>query len=182
MVPLTVRSSYSLMWGTAYVTQVCRTARRLGYTRLALTDTDNLYGLWPFLSACKREGLTPIIGAEVSDPGRSQRAVCLVQNEAGYGNLCRLLTRRHMDDEFELKTAVPRYAAGLTVLSQCAELLSPWRAAGVSVAAAMPRQPLPASHRLCRTAKQLDIPLVATPGSFFFATRRYQHPSPFTGN
>ena len=32
--------------------------------RLALTDTDNLYGLWPFLAACRREGLTPIVGAE----------------------------------------------------------------------------------------------------------------------
>ena len=155
------------MWGTAYVTQVCRAARRLGYTHLALTDTDNLYGLWPFLTACKREGLTPIIGAEVSDPGHRQRAVCLVENETGYRNLCRLLTRRHMHDEFELQTAVPAYAAGLTVLTQCAELLRPWRAAGVTVAAAMPRQPLPAGHRLCRTAKQLGIPLVATPGSFF---------------
>jgi len=155
------------MWGTAYVKQVCRAARRLGYTSLALTDTDNLYGLWPFLAACKREGLTPIVGAEVSDPQRTQRAVCLVENEAGYRNLCRLLTRRHMDDEFELQTAVPAYAAGLTVLTQCVELLRTWHAAGVAVAAAMPRRPRPAGHRLCRTAKHLGIPLVATPGSFF---------------
>jgi DNA polymerase-3 subunit alpha/error-prone DNA polymerase len=39
------------MWGTAPVKRVCRTARRLGYTHLALTDTDNLCGLWPFLCA-----------------------------------------------------------------------------------------------------------------------------------
>jgi DNA polymerase-3 subunit alpha/error-prone DNA polymerase len=90
------------MWGTAYVKQVCRAAKRLGYTRLALTDTDNLYGLWPFLTACKREGLTPIIGAEVTDPRHNQRAVCLVENDTGYRNLCRLLTRRHMDDAFNL--------------------------------------------------------------------------------
>jgi DNA polymerase-3 subunit alpha/error-prone DNA polymerase len=154
------------MWGTAYVTQVCRTARRLGYTSLALTDTDNLYGLWPFLTACKREGLIPIIGAEVSDPHRSQRAVCLVENEAGYRNLCRLLTRRHMDDEFELATALPAHAAGLSVLTRCPDLLCTWHAAGVSVAAALPRRPLPADHHLCRSAQHLGVPLVATPGSF----------------
>jgi DNA polymerase-3 subunit alpha/error-prone DNA polymerase len=155
------------MWGTAYVKQVCRAARRLGYTSLALTDTDNLYGLWPFLAACNREGLTPIIGAEVSDPKRRRRAVCLVENEVGYRNLCRLLTQRHMDAEFELETALPASATGLTVLTQCPGLLRSWHAAGVHVAAAMPRRPLPAGHGLCRTAKHLDIPLVATPGSFF---------------
>ena len=31
----------------------------------------------------------------------------------------------------------------------------------------MPRRPLPATHRLCRTANRLGLPLVATPGSFF---------------
>jgi DNA polymerase III alpha subunit (gram-positive type) len=74
MIPLTVRSSYSLMWGTAYVTQVCRQAKRLGYDRLALTDTDNLYGLWPFLTTCKREGLSPIVGAEVTHAACSPAA------------------------------------------------------------------------------------------------------------
>ena len=100
MVPLTVRSNYSLMWGTASVDQICRAAKHLGYNRLALTDTDNLCGLWPFLSACKREGIAPIVGAEITQPGSQQRAVCLVENDTGYRNLCRLLTRRHMGENF----------------------------------------------------------------------------------
>ena len=66
MVPLTVRSHYSLMWGTADIKTLCKTAKRLGYRRLALTDTDNLYGLWSFLAACRREGITPIVGAEAT--------------------------------------------------------------------------------------------------------------------
>ncbi|MGD9236892.1 MAG: DNA polymerase III subunit alpha [Desulfobacterales bacterium] len=167
MIPLTVRSNYSFMWGTAPVKQVCRAARRLGYTHMALTDTDNLCGLWPFLSACRREGLTPIVGAEVTDPHRKQRAVCLVASESGYRNLCRLLTRRHTDENFRLKDAVAAHKNGLVVLTQNAGLLSSWHAEGVSVAAAMPRRPLPATHRLRRTARHLSVPLVATPGSFF---------------
>ena len=167
MIPLTVRSNYSFMWGTAPVKQVCRAARRLGYTHLALTDTDNLCGLWPFLTACRREGLTPIVGAEVSDPQRKQRAVCLVANDSGYRNLCRLLTRRHRHADFNLATAVSAHAEGLVILTQSADLLAAWHAAGVSVAAAMPRRPLPATHRLRRTALHLGLPLVATPGSFF---------------
>jgi DNA polymerase-3 subunit alpha/error-prone DNA polymerase len=167
MIPLTVRSNYSFMWGTAPVKQVCRAARRLGYTHLALTDTDNLCGLWPFLAACRREGLTPIVGAEVTDPQRKQRAACLVASDSGYRNLCRLLTRRHTAQDFNLEARVISYANGLVVLTQSADLLGAWHAAGVSVAAAMPRRSLPATHRLRRTADRLGLPLVATPGSFF---------------
>ena len=167
MIPLTVRSSYSLMWGTSYVRQVCRAAKRLGYGRLALTDTDNLYGLWPFLRTCRLEGLTPIVGAEVTDPGRKQRAVCLVKDDGGYRNLCRLLTRRHMDEDFDLQTVLPQYASGLIVLTRNADLLQTWHSAGAQVAAAMPRHPLPPAHALRRAAKRLGVPLVATPGSFF---------------
>jgi len=167
MIPLTVRSNYSFMWGTAPVTQVCRAARHLGYTHLALTDSDNLCGLWPFLTACRREGLTPIVGAEVTDPRRKQRAVCLVENDTGYRNLCRLLTRRHMDADFDLATAVSAHANGLVILTRSAALLGALHAAGVTAAAAMPRRPLPATHRLRRTAKRLGLPVVATPGSFF---------------
>jgi len=155
------------MWGTAGVKQVCLAAKRLGYNTLALTDTDNLYGLWPFLRTCRHEGLTPIVGAEVTDADQQWRAVCLVENDSGYRNLCRLLTRRHMDADFNLQTALPNYAAGLVVLTQNAELLQFWHTVGVAVAAAMPRHPLPATHRLRRTAANLKIPLVATPGSFF---------------
>jgi error-prone DNA polymerase len=155
------------MWGTAPVKQVCRAARRLGYSRLALTDTDNLCGLWPFLTACRHEGLTPIVGAEVTDPQRKQRAVCLVANDFGYRNLCRLLTRRHMDENFKLETAVTAHADGLVVLTPSPDLLHAWHTAGVSVAAAMPRRPLPESHRLRSTANRLGLPAVATPGSFF---------------
>ena len=166
MIPLTVRSHYSLMQGAASVRQLCRAARQMGYERLALTDTDNLYGLWPFLAACRREGLRPIVGAEVSDPGSRRRAVCLVEDAQGYRNLCRLLTRRHLDAAFRLETTLPPLARGLTVLTADPGLLEPWHAAGVRVAAAMPRRPLSAGHPLRKAAARMGLPVVATPDSF----------------
>jgi len=155
------------MWGTASVPVLCRRARKLGYRRIALTDTDNLYGLWPFLRACRREGLVPIVGAEVTDPKQRHRAVCLVQTDAGYRNLCRLLSRRHMKEGFTLEAEVPPLSRGLLVLTGNADLLRCWHAAGVWVAAAMPRHPLPPGHRLRRTAATRSIPMAAVPGSFF---------------
>jgi error-prone DNA polymerase len=167
MIPLTIRSHYSLMWGTDSPAAICRAARRMGYDRLALTDTNNLYGLWKFLDACHAEGLTPIVGAEITNPNPKHRAVCLVKNAAGYANLCRLITQRHQDPGFDLSTALPRLAGGLLVLVTHADLLAVWHRAGVHTAAALPGCPRSPFHPLVQTARRLGIPLVATPGSFF---------------
>ncbi|MFO7840101.1 MAG: DNA polymerase III subunit alpha [Desulfosalsimonadaceae bacterium] len=167
MVPLTVRSGYSLMWGASGVDALCRHARNLGYERLALTDTDNLCGLWPFLAACRREGLRPVVGAEVTDPANPARAVCLVKDRQGYCSLCRLLTQRKTSADFNLIAALVDSSKGLTVLASNTELLRTGRECGMDIAAAMPRRPVPYEHPLRRTARRLDIPQVATPGSFF---------------
>ena len=42
MIPLTLRSNYSLMWGTAFVSELCSKAKKLGYKQLALTDDLDL--------------------------------------------------------------------------------------------------------------------------------------------
>ena len=173
LIPLTVRSHYSLMWGTDSPASICRAARRMGYDRLALTDTDNLYGMWKFLNACQEEGLTPIVGAEITDPNKNHRAVCLVKDTTGYANLCRLITRRHRDPAFDLSIALPHLANGLLVLTTHARLLAAWHRAGVHTAAALPRRPPSPFHPVVQTARGLGIPLVATPGSFFLEPDGY---------
>ncbi|MFO7713523.1 DNA polymerase III subunit alpha [Desulfosarcina sp.] len=167
LIPLTVRSHYSLMWGTDSPAAICRAARRLGYDRLALTDTDNLYGLWKFVRACREEGITPIVGAEITDPNQPHRAVCLAKDAVGYANLCRLITRRHRDPAFDLSITLPHLADGLLVLTSRVDLMAAWHRAGVHAAAALPRSPRSPFHPLVQTARRLDLPLVATPGSFF---------------
>ena len=167
MIPLTVRSYYSLMWGTCSPEQICIAAKQRGYGRLALTDTDNLYGLWPFLRSCERSEITPIVGSELTDPISGHRAVCLVENTRGYRNLCRLITRRHSDESFDLKSVLPDYAEGLVVITQISGLLTHWHEAGVCIAAAMPRKPNGPAFRLRQTSMRLGVPMVATPGSFF---------------
>jgi len=155
------------MWGTASPREICTAARELGYTRLALTDTDNLYGLWPFITACRRTGITPIIGAEITQPDTDLRAVCLVENDTGYRNLCRLITRRHREKPFRLAAALRALAAGLVILSTDAALLADLHAAGAAVAAALPRRPSGRGLQLIKLARETGIPAVATPGSFF---------------
>jgi DNA polymerase-3 subunit alpha/error-prone DNA polymerase len=155
------------MQGTDSPAAICRAARRMGYDRLALTDTDGLYGLWKFLQACRQEKIAPIVGAEITDPKTDHRAVCLVKNKTGYANLCRLITRRHRNPDFALDADLPQLADGLLVLAFREKQLTAFHRTGVHTAAALPGHPLSPFHPLVETARRLDIPIVAVPDSFF---------------
>jgi len=167
MVPLVTRSHCSLMWGTSAPEDLAVAARQHGYRRLALTDTDNLYGLWPFLQACHEQELMPIVGAELSEPGSHRRVVCLVEDDDGYRNLCRLITRRHCQENFTLERDVPALSGGLYVLAPGVDLLAPLHEAGVNVAAALPRRPSQSAAKTRAEALRLGVPAVAVPSSFF---------------
>jgi len=167
MVLPVVRSHFSLMQGTASPKALCARAKELGYAYLALADVDNLYGLWEFRRACREEGLRPIIGAEVTQPGGQARAWCLVESAEGFRSLCRLLTRRHTEEGFDLGRAVAEEADGLAVLTDDAELLTAWRGQGVPAWAALPRRPTGASLALRRAARRLGAPLVAIADACF---------------
>jgi len=161
------------------VLELCRHARQQGYRQLALTDIDNLYGLWPFLAACEAEGLVPIIGAALTAPsgtvgrrtgGESNQlpsAYLLVENEEGYRNLCRILTARHCAAAFSLTETVPRHAAGLSLLTTDQDLLLNWHEQGLTIAAALPHGPTQANGELRKLASRLARPAMAVPASFF---------------
>ena len=167
MVPLAARSAYSFGWGTAGVDDLCRHAASLGYDRLALADTDNLCGLTAFVTAARRAGIRPIIGAELTDPRAGTRAVFLAKNRSGYENLCRLITRRHRHGSFDLLSDMPGFSGGLMVLADTPELLYAGCDAGMDIRAACPRRSLPPDHPLRRAARRTGAALVATVDSFF---------------
>jgi error-prone DNA polymerase len=174
MLALAMRSHYSLMWGTASPDDLCRAAKALGYSGLALTDTDNLYGLWKFLRACRRHGLKPVVGAELTEPGSQRRALCLVESSEGFRNICRLISRRHLDPKFSLLGDLPPLGQGLSILSTSSELLAAWRKGGLQAMAALPRRLSGQTHRLRQTARKLGAPLVAVAGGFFLEPGDYQ--------
>ncbi|MBU1567040.1 MAG: DNA polymerase III subunit alpha [Proteobacteria bacterium] len=165
MFPLRVRSYYSLLRGTASPQALCRRAKELGYSGLALTDRDNLYGLWHFLKGCTREGLRPIIGAEVSEPGSGLVVTCLVRNSEGYANLCRLLSRRHIAESFTLREDLPFFASGLLVLCRDIKLLAGYRRLGIAAAADLGAYPDAAARSLRLFAREHTMVSVVSPDS-----------------
>jgi error-prone DNA polymerase len=120
-VHLNVHSHYSRGWGLAGLEELCCLAREQGLDRLALTDTNGLYGLIPFLQAARDYGLKAIVGSEIKTA--DQRAVALVRDPTGYANLCRLLSDRHCRQDFDLVAALKERRQGLIIFSDDFSLL-----------------------------------------------------------
>jgi len=159
VIPLHVHSSYSPGWGIHSPATLCRRARELRLSHLALTDRNGLYGIPIFLEAARAHGLQPLIGSEIRTP--EQRAVLLARDADGYANLCRVLSERHCRSEFRLEKALHEWRHGLTVLSDDPALL-----AALSHAERkhlyVELSPGHNMHEALATARRLRLPPVAT--------------------
>jgi error-prone DNA polymerase len=120
-VHLNVHSHYSKGWGIGTIEEICQAAKAHGMKRLALTDTNGLYGLVFFVQRAREMGIEPILGSEVLSEGR--RAVLLVKNRTGYANLSRLISARHCEQDFDLIKTLKERREGLIVFSDDFKLL-----------------------------------------------------------
>ncbi|APG26783.1 DNA polymerase III subunit alpha [Syntrophotalea acetylenivorans] len=163
-VHLHVHSSFSPNWGLHTPLALCAAARDLGMKRLALTDRNGLYGLPDFIAAAKRTGIIPLVGSELIN-GR-QRALLLVRDQAGYRNLCRLISALHNDSNFDLATTLTRRRSGLFVISDDRDLLTclSQQDRHSLYVELSPGHTLEASRKL---SEQLQLPPVATTRATF---------------
>ncbi len=127
-VHLHVHSEYSLVDGLLRIKPMVKAVAEAGMPAIAITDQLNLFGLVRFYKAALAMGVKPIIGAEMlvrnpEDAGQPHRLVLLAQNQAGYLNLTRLVSRAYL--EGQQGTAMPQVerdwivaaAGGLIALS-----------------------------------------------------------------
>lgn len=91
---LRVRSAFSFGLGADRPATLAEAAARRGFTALALTDVNGVCGVPEFLEACAAQGIKPLVGADVVDPG-GRRATVLPRDHAAWSGLCGLLTRLH---------------------------------------------------------------------------------------
>src|SRR6266702_242268 len=88
-------SAFSFLDGASLPEQLALTASQLGYSGLALTDHNGIYGSMAFAQEAKQLGLQAITGAEVT-LGDGSHVTLLAETAQGYANLCRLLTEAHL--------------------------------------------------------------------------------------
>ena len=113
LVHLRVHTAYSLSAGAIRIKELAGLCKAERMPAVAITDSGNLFGALEFATTCSAAGIQPIIGCEValerdnpeggSRLGRAlsepDRIVLLVQSEAGYRNLLRLVSQSYLAGE-----------------------------------------------------------------------------------
>ena len=119
--PPPVHSAYSLKYGTGKIEDLVSKAVGLGYSSLALTDINNVYGVHRFIAVCREHGVRSIIGIEIRHS--EKRAVLLCKDREGFSNLCMLTSKMLQSDGFDLVQCLWAFRAGLVILSDDADIL-----------------------------------------------------------
>src|SRR5579864_3843073 len=94
-VHLRVKSAYSLLEGAVRPKELARLAHGMDMPAVAVTDTNNLFGVYEIADTLAKEGVQPIVGAllsveltQTANPGQRTKKPphlpLLVQNETGY--------------------------------------------------------------------------------------------------
>lgn len=104
-VPLRVFSSFTMLEGAIEPKAIAKQAAKLGFPAVALNDRNGLYAAMAFGDACVEAGVQPIVGAmlgvsrpaDIGPAGKIDWLALLAQDEAGYDNLCRLVSSAHLD-------------------------------------------------------------------------------------
>ena len=152
------------MRGVSSLKRLCHSARRCGFSAMALTDTNGLYGSVRFIEEAKQQGLRPILGAELTT--NDHRAIFLVKTPDGYASLCRLLSERHSHPSFDFLQAVSQFREGLIVATDDESALLTW-AAESREDLYVELTPGPVMYDTLLLSRRLGLPPVATNRVFF---------------
>lgn len=146
-VPLHLQSHFSLLHGTASLAELATWLDAEGIEAAALVDRNNVYGAVFWHAAMAKLRKRAITGAEVdgvfrvddrvreATPRARARAaaVLLARDFNGYENVCRVVSARQLDPQFDLVHSIIEDARGLFVLVRepaLAEVLRPHLAPG----------------------------------------------------
>ena len=121
-VELHTHSYYSLLDGTSSPQALAEQAKLLGFTAIALTDHNNVYGAVSFQQTCLAYDIKPILGAEITLEN-NHHLTLLIKDATGWSNLCYLITRaQHNADKGEGLLPLhelQNHTQGLIALSGC---------------------------------------------------------------
>ena len=103
-VHLRLHTEYSLRDSVVRIAELVDKVAEAGMPAVAITDQNNLFAMVKFYRAAMSKGVKPIIGVDLTvaeSDARSAptRIALLCQNEAGYRNLTRIVTRAYLEGQ-----------------------------------------------------------------------------------
>lgn len=133
---LHVHTEYSLLDGSNKIKEYVKRVKELGMDSAAITDHGVMFGVIDFYRAAKEAGINPVIGCEVyvapnsrhdkelaGGEDRYYHLVLLAENNKGYANLMRLVSRGFTEGYYYKPRVdmelLERYHEGIIALSAC---------------------------------------------------------------
>jgi len=120
-VHLNCHSNYSLLEGANRINDLVLAATAMKCQALALTDTNALYGAVEFFRLAQSAGVKPIFGTEIISS--NDRAVVLAKDMAGFGEVCRIITDRQLQDEFSLTERLKQCSDHVVIITPSQEMI-----------------------------------------------------------
>ncbi|MGM0365436.1 MAG: DNA polymerase III subunit alpha [Actinomycetota bacterium] len=169
---LHLHSQYSMLESTIGIDELVDAATRMGLRSLALTDRHVMHGAVEFYSKAAAAGIKPIIGCQIcaSRDRKPYSLILLCKNEAGYRNLCRIVSASHLQKQ----TAVPSVDLDF-IKKNCSHLiaLSPARQGHIST--------LLGTGRSVDAERALELYRKIFGSRFYLEVQRYPLKAPQTG-
>ena len=165
---LHVHTEYSLLDGSAKISELVQRVKELGMQSIAITDHGAMYGAVEFYKAALEAGIKPIIGCEVyvaeesrfkkeGKGGGYYHLVLLAENNEGYHNLIKLVSYGFIEGFYYKprvdKALLRKYSKGLIASSAC-------------LAGEVPRNILTVSYEKAKEAA-LEYQVIFGKGNFF---------------
>ena len=94
-------TQYSLSKGALRINQLTDFCKKENIPAAAITDFNNLFGSLEFCIECKKSGIQPIIGLNLSvraNGFKDGNVLLLCKNETGYRNIVNLVTKAYLDN------------------------------------------------------------------------------------
>ncbi len=103
-VHLHLHSEYSLVDGIVRIPALVKAVAAAGMPAVAITDQGNLFAMVKFYKAAQAAGVKPIVGVDLwvrcdAEGSPPHRLVLLCQNQDGYRNLTRLVSRTYLEGQ-----------------------------------------------------------------------------------
>ena len=115
-VHLNTHSVYSEMSGLLPVKKLIQLSKLNGMKSLALTDVNCLSGFINFVKYCNSMEVKPIAGANLI--AKDEDIIVLVENQIGYENLCRIISKLHDNANQKVSDMIISYPSGLFILAE----------------------------------------------------------------
>jgi error-prone DNA polymerase len=93
------KSNFSFLEGASHPEELVESAHRMGLAALAITDRDGVHGIVRAHEKARELGLPLLYGSQISLETGADPLVLLVEDRAGYANLCQLITLGRLRSE-----------------------------------------------------------------------------------